>query len=96
MASTVLTFEWQPMFLKANRPFRNAAGSLCSPQFGNEKMRFCFYALKLNESLAKIWCAISLSSTVNEIVANIEYRTSKVKEFSGEFTKCFKIFGNTE
>ena len=88
MASTVLTFEWQPIFLRAQIP-------ICSPHFGNEKMRFRFCATSIGMSRAKFWLQISPSSTVNKIIASIEYRTSKVKEFSGEFTRLKKI-GNTE
>ena len=88
MASTVLTFKWQPIFSKAQTP-------ICSPDFGNEKVKFGFFARPLGTFQAKFWFQVCPSSTVNEIVANIEYRTSKVKEFNGEFTSLKKI-GNTE
>ncbi len=96
MASTVLTSTWKAKFPRSHKKNTDQLNfyKLKSPTFGNEKVKFRLDAESDGpNSGAQFFLYFDFNSTKNEIVANIEYRTSRVKEFDGEF-KSLKKIGN--
>ena len=94
MASTVVSFTWKVKFPRSHDKNRDQLNFylLKSPIFGNEKVKFRLDARSgVPNSGAKFFLCLDYKSTINEIVANIEYRTSKVKEFNNEFMSLKKI-----